>query len=172
MYILLRALLIDKQGPCTRINSVQFSRSVVSDSLRPHGLQQAKPPCPSPTPRVYSNSCPSSRWCHPTISSSLSSPSPPAPNLSQHQGLFKRVRISLTLSQQGMSSEKYLHMKVSNHFIQNIFNLYRCGIFGIIVPQTIGMSLQTPDRRICLRTHGHCFWFGASVLQTWKEYGP
>ena len=71
MYILLRALLMDKQGPCMRINLVQFSRSVVSDSLRPHGLQQAKPPCPSPTPRVYSNSCPSSWWCHPTISSSV-----------------------------------------------------------------------------------------------------
>ena len=51
--------------------SVQFSRSVVSNSLRPHGLQHARPPCPSPTPRVYSNSCPSSRWCHPTISSSI-----------------------------------------------------------------------------------------------------
>jgi len=50
--------------------SVQFSRSVVSDSLRPHGLQHARLPCPSPTPRVYSNSCPLSRWCHPTISSS------------------------------------------------------------------------------------------------------
>ena len=48
----------------------QFSRSVVSDSLQPHGLQHARPPCPSPTPGVYSNSCPSSRWCHPTISSS------------------------------------------------------------------------------------------------------
>ena len=48
-------------------SSVQFSRSVVSDSLRPHGLQHARPPCPSPTPRVYSNSCPLSRWCHPTI---------------------------------------------------------------------------------------------------------
>ena len=49
--------------------SVQFSCSVVSDSLRPHELQHARPPCPSPTPRVHSNSCPSSRWCHPTISS-------------------------------------------------------------------------------------------------------
>ena len=43
----------------------------MSDSFRPHGLQQARPPCPSPTPRVYSNSCPLSRWCHPTISSSV-----------------------------------------------------------------------------------------------------
>ena len=50
---------------------VQFSHSVVSDSSRPHGLQHARLPCPSPTPRVYSNSCPLSRWCHPTISSSV-----------------------------------------------------------------------------------------------------
>ena len=51
--------------------SVQFSRSVISDSLRLHELQHARPPCPSPTPRVHSNSCPSSQWCHPTISSSV-----------------------------------------------------------------------------------------------------
>ena len=51
--------------------SVQFSCSVVSDSLWPHGLQHTRPPCPSPTPRVYSNSCPLSRLCHPTISSSV-----------------------------------------------------------------------------------------------------
>ena len=51
--------------------SVQFSRSVMSNSLWPHESQHARPPCPSPTPRVYSNSCPLSRWCHPVISSSV-----------------------------------------------------------------------------------------------------
>ena len=50
---------------------VQFSSSVVSNSLWPHGLQHTRLPCPSPTPRDYSNSCPSSWWCHPTISSSV-----------------------------------------------------------------------------------------------------
>ena len=49
----------------------QAAHSVVSDSLRPHGLQHTRPPCPSPTPRVYSSSCPSSRWCHTTISFSV-----------------------------------------------------------------------------------------------------
>ena len=49
----------------------QFSRSILSDSLRPHGLQHARPPCPPPTTGVYSNSCPLSQWCHPTISSSV-----------------------------------------------------------------------------------------------------
>ena len=65
----------------------------MSDSLQPHGLQHARPSCPSPTPRVYPNSRPLSQWCiqpsHP-----LSSPSPPAPNLSHHQGLFKWVSSS------------------------------------------------------------------------------
>ena len=51
--------------------SVQFSHSVVSDSLQPRGLQHARLPCPSPMPRAYSNSCPSRWWCHPTISSSV-----------------------------------------------------------------------------------------------------
>ena len=54
-----------------KVNSVQFSHSVMSDSLQPHELQHARPPCPSPTPRVHPNSCPSSRWCHPAISSSV-----------------------------------------------------------------------------------------------------
>ena len=53
--------------------SVSSSRSVVSNSLRPHESQHARPPCPSLTPRVYSNSCPSSRWCHPAISPSVGS---------------------------------------------------------------------------------------------------
>ena len=57
------------------IQSVQFSCSVLSDSLWPHESQHTRPPCPSPTPRVYPNLCPSSRWCHPAISSS-SFPSP------------------------------------------------------------------------------------------------
>ena len=52
-------------------SSVQFSHSVVPDSLWPHQRQHARPPCPSPTPRVYPKSCPLSRWCHPTILSSV-----------------------------------------------------------------------------------------------------
>ena len=67
---------------------VQFSHSVVSDSLRPHGLQHARLPCPLSTPGVYSNSCPLSQYAS-QPSHPLSSSSPPAFNLSQHQGLFK-----------------------------------------------------------------------------------
>ena len=60
-------------------------------TLRSHGLQHARPPCPSPTPGVYSNSCPLSQWCP---ISCVSSPYPPAFNLSQHQGLFQWVSSS------------------------------------------------------------------------------
>ena len=74
-------------------HSVQFSHSVVSYSLWPHESQHARPPCPSPTPRVYSNSCPSSRWCHPAISSSVI-PSSSSTNPSQHQGLLQWVSSS------------------------------------------------------------------------------
>ena len=56
-------------GNAIRVSSVQFSRSVVSYSLRPHESQHARPPCPSPAPRVHSDSRPSSQWCHPAISS-------------------------------------------------------------------------------------------------------
>ena len=61
------------QSKCKQVYflcSVQFSPSDTSDSLWPHELQHARPPCPSPTPRVHSDSCPSSQWCHPAISSS------------------------------------------------------------------------------------------------------
>ena len=70
--------------------SVQFSRSVMSDSLWPHQSQHTRPPCPSPTPGVYSNSCPLSRWCHPVISSSVI----PFSSCPQDQGLFQWVNSS------------------------------------------------------------------------------
>ena len=64
-----------RKGPCpgrqVGPNKSHFSLSVMSNSLWPHGLQHARLPCPSPTPGACSNSCPSSRWCHPTISSSV-----------------------------------------------------------------------------------------------------
>ena len=63
--------LLSLRGEKDLIALSQFSLSVMSDSLQPYGLQHTKPPCPSPTPGVYSNSCPSRQWCHPTISSSV-----------------------------------------------------------------------------------------------------
>ena len=76
-----------------QFSSVQSSHSVVSDSLRPHESQHTRPPSPSPSPRVHSDSCPSSQWAiqpsHPGPS-----PSPPASNPSQHQSLFQWVNSS------------------------------------------------------------------------------
>ena len=90
-YILFNLLFIFSSFP-GGISSVQFSRTVMSDSLRPHELQHARPPCPSPTPGVHSDSCPSSQWCHPAISSSVVPFS--APNPSQHQSPFQWVNSS------------------------------------------------------------------------------
>ena len=64
-------VLMVKNPPANAGGISSFSRSVVSDSLQPHGLRHARLPCPAPTPGVYLNSCPSSQWCHPTISSSV-----------------------------------------------------------------------------------------------------
>ena len=76
------------------LSSVQFSCSVVSDSLWPHESHHARPPCPSLSPGVHSNSRPSSRWCHPAISSSVIPFSSCPPAASQHQNLFQWVNSS------------------------------------------------------------------------------
>ena len=73
-------------------SSVQSSRSVTSDSLRLHESKHTRPPCPSPTPRVHSNSCPSSRWCHPAISSS-GVPFSPCPQSLPASGSFPMIQL-------------------------------------------------------------------------------
>ena len=94
--------------------SVQFSHSVVSYSLRPHGLQNARPPCPSPTPSVYSNSCPSSQWCHPSISSSV------VPFSSRLQSF--PASGSLQMSQLFASGGQSIGVSASASVFQRIFN--------------------------------------------------
>ena len=81
------------------MTSVQLSRSVVSDSFRPQEPQHTSPPCPSPTPRVYSNSCPSSQWCHPAISSCHPLLLPPS--------IFPSIRVFSNESTLGMRWPKY-----------------------------------------------------------------
>ena len=92
-------------------------QSVMSDSLWPHGLQHTRLPCPSLTPRAYSNSCPSSQWCHPTISSSVV-PFLPAFNFSQHQGLFQWVPLFASGGQSivGSASASVLLMNIQAWF--------------------------------------------------------
>ena len=94
---------------CWCYGLAQFSRSVVSNSLQTHGLQHARPPCPSPTLRVYANSCLSSRWCHPTISCSVS-----CLQSFWHQGLFQWVSSSHHMT-------KVLRFQLQCQFFQWIF---------------------------------------------------
>ena len=73
-HLRLHVSLIDPWFYCVPLNTffyIQFSHSVMSDSLQPHGPQHARPPCPSPTPGVHPSPCPLSQWCHPTFSSSV-----------------------------------------------------------------------------------------------------
>ena len=114
-----------------RIISVQFSLSVVSASLRPHGLQHTRPPCPSQTPGAYSNSCALSRWCHPTISSSV------APSSSCFQSF--PVSGSFPMSQFFASGGQSIGISASASvlpvYIQEWFSL---GLTGFISLQSKG----------------------------------
>ena len=83
-----KTVIKDKEG-----YSVQFSYSVMSDSLRPHEPQHARPPCPSPTPRVHPNPCPLSQWCHPAISSSVL-PFSSCPQSFPASGFFQMSQLS------------------------------------------------------------------------------
>ena len=98
-------------------SSVQFSRSVMCDSLQLHGWQHNRSPCPSPTPGAYSNSCPSSQWCHPTVSSSVVSFSFclqffPASGSSQMSQLFPSDGQSIGVS----ASASVLPMNIQDWF--------------------------------------------------------
>ena len=113
--------------------SVQFSRSVTSESLPPHRLQHARPPCPSPTPGAYSNSCPSSLWCHPTISSFV------IPFSSCLQS-FPASR-SLPVSQFFTSGGQRIGVSASASVLQmNIQDWFLLGLTGWIYLQSKGLS--------------------------------
>ena len=91
-------------------NHTSFSHSVVSDSLRPHGQQHARPPCPSPAPGVYLNSCPLSLWCHPTISSSHLQSFPTS-------GSFQMSQLFPSGGQSIRAPESVLPMNIQGWFI-------------------------------------------------------
>ena len=114
-------------------SSVQFSCSVMSNSLWPHGLQHARLPCPSPTPGVYSNSCPSSQWCHPTISPSIVPISSSSQSFTA-SGSFPMSQVFATYSQSiGVSdSTSVLPM--------NIQDWFPLGWTGCISLQSKGLS--------------------------------
>ena len=102
--------------------SIQFSHSVMSDSLQPHGLQHARPPCPSPTPEACSNSCPSSWWCHPTISSSVV-PFSSSPQSFPASGSFPMSQFSTSGGQSigASASASVLPMNIQDWFLLGFF---------------------------------------------------
>ena len=101
--------------PCfVSITSVQFSCSVVSDSLQPHESQHARPPCPSPTPGVHLNPCPLSWWCHPTISSSVV-PFSSCPQSLLASGSFPKSQLFTSGGQSIGVSASILVLPMNNH---------------------------------------------------------
>ena len=124
---------IDQPGRALALSSVQFSISVMSDSLRPHGLQHARLPCSSPTPGVYSNSCPSSWWCHPAISSSV------VP-FSTHLQSFPASG-SFQMSQFFTSGGQRIGVSASASVLPiNIQDWFPLGLIGLISLQSKGLS--------------------------------
>ena len=133
-------------------SSVQFSHSVVSDSLWPRGLQHAKPSCPSPAFRACSYSCPLSQWCHPNISLLLS-PSPPAFSLSQYQGLFQWV---CSLHQLTKVWSFNFSLSPSNEYSGLIsFRMDRLGLLA--VQETLKSLLQLHSSKASILWHSAFF---------------
>ena len=117
----------------TQFSSAQFSHSVVSGSLQSHGLQHTRLPCPSPTPRACSNSCASSWWCHPTISSSV------IPFFSRLQSFLASGSFPMSqfFTSGGQSIEASASVPVLQMNIQDWFSL---GLTGLISLQPKGFS--------------------------------
>ena len=149
------------------LSLVQFSRSVVSNSLRPYESQHARPTCPSPTPGAYSNSCPSNRWCHPTISSSVIS-------FSSRLQSFPASG-SFPISQFFASGGQSIGVSASASVLpMNIQDWFPLGWTGWISLQYKGCS------RVFLQHHSskasilwHCFLYGptlTSIHDYWKNH--
>ena len=141
------------------IGSVQFICSVMSNSLRPHGLQHARLPCPSPTPRVCSNSCPLSRWCHPTISS------PVIPFSSCHQP-FPASR-SFPTSQLFASGGQSIGVSASTSVLpMNIQGWFPLGWTGWISLQSKGLSRVFSNKKHQFFSTQPSLWSNSHIC-TW-----
>ena len=153
-----------------KISSVQFSSAAQSClTLRPHGLHHARPPCPSPTPRIYSNSCPSSQWCHPTISSSIV-PLPSCPQSFPASGSFQ-------MSHFFASGGKGIGVSASASVLpMNIQDSFPLGFTGLVSLQSKGLlrvfsnttvwkhhSLALSLLYVILLTSVHDYWKNHSL---------
>ena len=143
------------------ISSVQFSHSVVSNSLQPHGRQHTRPPCPSQTPGVYLNSCPLSQWCHPTISSSV------VPFSSCPQS-FPKIRVVSSESALCMRCPKYWSFSFKISFLEDKHMFYiqsyrksTMNIIGRTDAKNEAQILWTPDTKS---------WLTGKDMNAWKDY--
>ena len=155
-------------GGCSpHFSSVQFSPSVLSDSFRPHGLQHARLPCPSPTPGACSNSCPLSHWCHPTILFSV------VPFSSCFQ--FFTASGSFPMSQFFASGSQNIGVSASaSVFPMNIPDWFPLGFTGWICLQSKGLARVLSNTTV----QNHQF-FGAQLssqstfhIHTWPQKKP
>ena len=148
----------------------QFSRSVMSDSLQPHGLQHSRLPCSSPTPQACSNSCPLSQWCHPTISSSVV-PFFSCPNLSQHQGLFPMNRL-LSGGQGIGASASVLPMNIQGWFTLRLTGLISLPFKRLsrVFSSTTVWRHQFLGPQLSLWSNSHIHTWLLEKPQPWVDY--
>ena len=151
------------------ISLVQFSCSVMSDTLPPHGLQQAKLPCPSPTPSVYSNSCPLNQWCHPTISSSVI----PFSSCLQSSPASGSFPVSQWVSSSHQVA-KLLKLQLHHQCFQWIFRtdfLYDWLIWSPCSPRDSQESSPTPQFKTSILQRSAFFMVQLShPYMTWKNH--
>ena len=138
----------------------QFSHSVVSDSLWPYGLQHARLPCPSPNSRAYSNSCPSSQWCHPTISSSVV----PFSSRLQSFPASGSFPMSLFFASSGQSIRASASAWILPMNIQDWFPL---GLTGFISLQSKGLSRIFSNTTVQILWHSSFFTVQLSYPSSW-----
>ena len=148
-------LKVKKKSRLGKQHSVQFNRSVMSDSLWPHEPQHARPPCPSPTPGVYPDSCPLSRWCHPTISSSVV-PFSSCPQSLPASGSFQMSQLFTSGGQSiGLSASTLL---IKSKKRTNIFNIH-------ILKNHLRLNSQVQSSKITLVSSCFRRWdFTAKVV--------
>ena len=152
----------------TAFSSVQFIHSVMSDSLQPHESQHARPPCPSPTPRVHSDSRPLSQWCHPAISSSV------IPFSSCPQSL--PASESFQMSQFFVSGVQSIGVSASESVLpMNIQDWFPLGLTGLISLQSKGLSrvFSNTTQFKSIRFSALSFLYGptlTSIHDYWKNH--
>ena len=153
------------------IDSVQFSHSAVSNSLWPHGLQHARPPCPSPIPWVYSNSSPLSQWCHPTISSSVV-PFSSCPQFFPASGSFQMSQFFASCGQSIGVSASVLPMTIQDWFLLALTSLISLQSKGLsrVFSNTTVQKHQNPWKREGQTTSVFLLWEPHEQYEKAKTY--